>query len=313
MHIINMHIYYGIEANYIDITYIACAKCAVDNNNITIPIGDHQRAKLFGDPIYNVLKHIKVVDDNDKITLYNAKVPVNLTIKIFLGKSPPLLKAWHLNFATSNEQLDFIHHNMLFNGGHIRDEYPEQLLITKYITSNSKVLELGANYGRSTLTIAALLEDESNLVTLECDKINANVAQNNRDLNNYKFHIEKSALSIRRLFQKECKSYIEELKPSNAIEIDTITWPELQHKYQIEFDTLVADCEDALYYILKDEPSLLDNIKLIIVENNYCTMTKKLEIDTIYRKAGLVLVESTVVDGRKTCLSCFYEVWMRKY
>ena len=49
-----MHIYYGIEANYIDITYIACAKCAVDNNNITIPIGDHQRAKLFGDTIYNV-------------------------------------------------------------------------------------------------------------------------------------------------------------------------------------------------------------------------------------------------------------------
>ena len=42
---------------------------------------------------------------------------------------------------------------MLFSSGQIRDEYPEQLLITKYLTPDSKVLELGANYGRSTLTI----------------------------------------------------------------------------------------------------------------------------------------------------------------
>ena len=310
-----MRIYYGVEANYIDVTYLAHTKCVGGVNSITIPTGDQQRCKLFGDPMFNVLKHIKVIDDDGKITLYNDKTTVVLTVDTYLTKSLPLLKAWHLNFPTVNQRLEFIHNNMLFSSGQIRDEYPEQLLITKYLTPDAKVLELGANYGRSTLTIAALLDDESNLVTLECDAKNATVAQTNRDLNNYKFHLEESALSARKLFQKGWNTYTEELKPADAVEIATITWPELQKKYNVQFDTLVADCEGALYYILKDEPSLLDNIKLVIVENDYASMDMKREVDEIYRKAGLVPVESNQGGwGPSTpCLSCFYEVWMRKY
>ena len=180
---------------------LSLTKCVVCVNSITIPSGDQARCKLFGDPIFNVLKHIKV-DDGDKVTLYNDKTTVVISVDNYRTTSPPLLKPWHLNFATVNQRLEFIHNNMLFSSGQIRDEYPKQFLITKYLTPNAKVLELGANYARSTLTIAALLDDETNLVTLECDQTNADVAKTNRDLNNYKFKLEVAALSARKLFQK---------------------------------------------------------------------------------------------------------------
>ena len=41
---------------------------------------------------------------------------------------------------------------------------------------------------------------------------------------------------------------------------------ELKNKYNINFDTLVLDCEGAFYYILMDMPEILENIKLIINE-----------------------------------------------
>jgi len=51
--------------------------------------------------------------------------------------------------------------------------------------------------------------------------------------------------------------------------VKTITYDDLKLKYKINFDTLVLDCEGAFYYILMDMPEILENIKLIIMENNY--------------------------------------------
>ena len=80
----------------------------------------------------------------------------------------------------------------------------------------------------------------------------------NRDINEFKFHIEPSALSARKLFLRGWDSFIEENKPQDAKEVATITWPDLQKKYNIEFDTMVVDCEGALYYILQDYPEILE-------------------------------------------------------
>ena len=309
-----MHIYYGVEGRYRDVTYLVLDKCVVSTNNVVIPADDNSRCALFGDPVYNVLKHIKVVDgrDNKKVTIYDHKTAVILSMNT-ASMRVPIIKAWHLNFPTAESRLEFIHNNVLFSNGNVRDEYPEQLMVAKYLAPTAKVLEIGANYGRNTLTIAALLEDERNFVALECDQKNASIARINRDLNNYKFGIEVAALSTRKLYQREWYTYTEEEKPVGATEIATISWPELQRKYDVKFDTLVADCEGALYHILKDIPSLLDNINLVIVENDYASMSIKHEVDAIYRAAGLSLVESKEGGWGPTtpCLTCFYEVWKK--
>ena len=60
-----------------------------------------------------------------------------------------------------------------------------------------------------------------------------------------------------------------ETKPSDILEegykwVNILNFDELQNKYKIEFDTLILDCEGAFYFILKDSPEILNNIKLII-------------------------------------------------
>ena len=60
-----MKITYGISNNNIDVTMIALDKC-VTNNVLFIPRGDHDRARLFSDPLEGVLKSIFVEKDGTK-------------------------------------------------------------------------------------------------------------------------------------------------------------------------------------------------------------------------------------------------------
>jgi hypothetical protein len=73
---------------------------------------------------------------------------------------------------------------------------------------------------------------------------------------------------------------------SEAIDrcVNTITLDQLNRKYNIQFDTLVLDCEGAFYYILMDMPEILDNIKLIIMENDYLNFSEKQYIDDVLIK-----------------------------
>ena len=165
-------------------------------------------------------------------------------------------------------------------------EVPEQLMTVRYLRGHEKVLEIGGNIGRNSLIIASLLEEEGNLVTLESDEGISRQLAENKSLNNMSFHIESSALSKRRLIQKGWDT-----KPSEILEpghkwVNTITLEELKRKYDVQFDTLVLDCEGAFYYILKDMPDILDNINLIIMENDYKVIEQKQYIDTILRDNG---------------------------
>lgn len=88
-------------------------------------------------------------------------------------------------------------------------------------------------------------------------------------------------------------------------------------KYAIEFDTLVLDCEGAFYYILEDMPELLNNIKLIIMENDYWVdYSHKTYVDNVLKNNNFnrVFVKSGkevgVPEDNPIC-ECFFEVWKR--
>ena len=57
---------YGIENNSINITDIVYKKC-LKNNIIYIPSIDNERAKIFGDPLFNVLKSIFIYNTENKL------------------------------------------------------------------------------------------------------------------------------------------------------------------------------------------------------------------------------------------------------
>ena len=77
-----------------------------------------------------------------------------------------------------------MHEKLKLSGGNFNKEMPEQIMSVMYLKGHEKVLELGGNIGRNSLIIASLLNDSSNLVTLESDEHIAKRLNKNRKINN---------------------------------------------------------------------------------------------------------------------------------
>ena len=291
-------IYYGIENNNIDVTHTTLTKC-VKNNILRIPNNDHIRLSIFKiDPTPYVVKSIFIHDKEHKLIGeydHTENIEINLeTNEIFCG---------------GPKRLSELHNKLKLNFGSFTEEYPEQLMVSRYLKGGEKVLEIGGNIGRNSLVIASIVNND-NFVCLESDLNIANTLKHNRDINNFKFHIEPSALSKRKLIQKGWDTIASDVILDGYAEINITSYDTLKDKYNINFDTLVLDCEGAFYYILLDMPEILDNIKLIIMENDYYNHEHKVFIDEVLTKNNFYIdyVES---GGWGPCSHNFYEVWMR--
>jgi FkbM family methyltransferase len=295
-----MKIFYGISNNNMDVTDICLSKLT-KNNIITIPSGDVNRANCIADPLYGVVKYIFILN-GDKLTTYDE----SYTIKINLLD----------NTVTTTSENDItnhiknIHSTLKLKYGSFNEELPEQKMAVRYLTGDEKVLEIGGNIGRNSLIIASILKNSQNLVTLESDLNIANQLTENRDLNNFNFHIEGSALSNRKLIQLGWDTIPSDTLQDGYTWVNTISLEQLKQKYSIEFDTLVLDCEGAFYYILMDMPEILDTVNLIIMENDYYDISKKIYVDQILKEYNFY-VDYAEPGGWGPCANNFFEVWKR--
>jgi FkbM family methyltransferase len=306
-----MKILYGIEDNYTDITRYF-------SNIVFIPKNDDIRASIFGDPIFGIKKVIKIKDDYDNnlilndeeylIILPNNDKKFNLMTKI----------SWydikHLDL-TPEFKLIILHYFLKIDHGSLEDEYPEQVMAITYINPDDVVLELGGNIGRNSCVIASILNDSSNLLVLESMQEYASQLEHNKNLNNLNFKIENSAISKRKLVQYGWTTYpLDETTKDYAL-VPTLTFRELKDKYNMNFNVLVADCEGALYHILREEREILDNIRTIIIENDFTEKEHKEYVDNIFIQNNFkrVYVQSGAYGFQKFkhCHHCFYEVWQK--
>lgn len=208
------------------------------------------------------------------------------------------------------ETLHMIHSKLKFFHGSLMEEYPEQLMSVMYVPEDAKVLELGGHVGRNSCVIASLLTDSRNQVTLEPCQAFARLLQENRDLNGLQFHIEVSALSKVPLIQKGWVTLPSDVVLPGYVSIKTIQFDELERKYEMQFDTLVADCEGALYYILRDDPDILKNIKLIVVENDFHDISQVEYVHQQFKQHGFEIVHSQS-GGWGPCQGYFFQVWKK--
>lgn len=303
---------YGIENNYSDVTNLAL-NYHVHDTLLSLPAGDCNRAAIFGDPIMGILKHIRITK-NGKSFIYPDDQFIHLDVSnVDISKYQTIgnSRSWYdhsINNATA--KLELIHKNVKFIGGNIRDEYPEQLMAVMFVSKDAKVLELGSNIGRNTLTIATILTNQNNLVTLECDPNTCKVLRRNMEINGYDFHIEDSALSYRKLIQRGWDTIPSDEVLAGYVPVKCITFQQLEAKYRIRFDTIVADCEGALYYMLSDYPNMLDNIKTLIMENDYHDIHHKNILDDIIKNKGFTQIYVRG-GGWGPCFGNFYEVWQK--
>jgi FkbM family methyltransferase len=295
-----MKIYYGNLTKAIDVTNI-CQTTLANNDIITIPSGDLCRAKHFSDPLIGIRKKIFIFM-NDRSAEYNEFI----TIKLNLITRTIVT----VDDRDINRKLKNIQSKLRIKYGHFNQELPEQKMAVRFLKGSERVLELGGNIGRNSLIIASILHDSTNLVSVECNAAIAAQLAENRDLNGFKFGIEKSALSNQKLIQKGWST-----KPSDVLQdgyhfVSTITLPDLKNKYNIQFDTLVLDCEGAFYPILRDMPEILRGITLIIMENDYLEKSDKNFVDEILTENGFS-VDYTERGGWGACMDNFFEVWIK--
>jgi FkbM family methyltransferase len=299
-----MQIFYGTPTKQIDVTEVCLSKTLRDGI-IRIPSGDNARAHIFGDPVYGIVKKI-FVHLNNQIHVVDdySDVSINVSEKTMTTRDE----------REVNGKLALIQNSLKLKYGSFQDELPEQKMVTRYLTGKEKVLEIGGNIGRNSLVISSLLETttpNTNFVCLESDIISATQLIENRNINNLNFHVENAALSKRKLIQHGWNTIPSDVVLSGYKEVKTITWQQLLDKYQIPFDTLVLDCEGAFYFILMDMPEILNNIKLVVMENDYTDITRKQYVDKTLTDAGFV-VDYIESGGWGCCYSNFFEVWVKK-
>jgi FkbM family methyltransferase len=295
-----MKILYGSSNNNIDVTDICLSK--LNNNNIiTIPPGDVNRSNYFTDPSPGIHKLIFILNDDN-----SAAYDEFCTIKINLLNNA--VTTTSENDITN--RLAIMHSTLQIKYGSFNEEFPEQRMAVRYLTGDERVLEIGGNIGRNSLIIASILKNSQNLVALESDVNIATQLTENRDLNNLNFHIESSALSKRKLIQLGWDTMPSDTLKDGYMWVNTISLVELKSKYNIAFDTLVLDCEGAFYYILMDMPEILDGINLIIMENDYWDISKKIYIDQTLSEKGFY-ADYAEAGGWGPCANNFFEVWKR--
>jgi len=296
-----MQIKYGTADINIDVTEICYAKLLNANNIITIPSGDHNRTHYFTDPVFGTLKKIFITFNDADTREYDHNNDININTLTN-----------EITICEINNKINDLHSKLKFHYGSLTEELPEQKMVVRYLTGNEKVLEIGGNIGRNSLIIGSILgNNKNNFVTLECDTGIAKQLMHNRDVNNMTFHVESSALSKRKLIQKGWDTIVSDTLLSGYHPVNILSWNDLKNKYNIEFDTLVLDCEGAFYYILMDMPEILENISLIIMENDYWDISHKNYIDNILTQQNFY-VDFVQSGGWGPCFNKFFEVWKRR-
>jgi FkbM family methyltransferase len=204
-----------------------------------------------------------------------------------------------------------IHEGITVRHGKLSLEINEQYMAAMAIAAEDVVLELGGNIGRNSLVISAMLSNDKNLVVFESNPQHAAELLENRELNRRDFHVESAALSKRRLIQNHwnTKTWDGGEIPQNWAEVATITWQQVQDKYKLKFNVLVADCEGALVGILKDEPELLRDFNKLVIKND-CTPEEKVGLRDVFLANGFVCTYSADLL-RNPVLKGFWEIWIR--
>jgi FkbM family methyltransferase len=170
-------------------------------------------------------------------------------------------------------ELKKLHNSFTMVHGNSMDELPEQIMAFKHIRPSAVVLELGGNVGTNSLVINSRLTTPRNHVVVEPVADSQDKLRENRDANGAQFQVCPFAISKIPLVQKGWRS---KPLPSNGLqegwnEIPTISYSDLQTRYQMPFDTLVADCEGCLNSMLRENPDMLSQITQVILEHDFAT------------------------------------------
>ena len=170
---------------------------------------------------------------------------------------------------------------------HLNSERDEQLLATQYVDENSKgVLELGARYGTVTCAISTKLRNRPVLVSVEPDYRVWDTLDKNLERNHAVAHLVKGTIT-RNPQGINAAGYSTNTYDVEKSQIANWTLEQIMEKYNLQFDTLVADCEGFLEKFLDENPRLYDELNTIIFEADMESVCNYSRIRWMLHKHGM--------------------------
>ena len=200
-------------------------------------------------------------------------------------------------------------------GGGMFEEFEEQLMlceISKYFKENDRFLELGTNIGRALLVLAHLTNPE-NIVSVDMNPEYINICKRNLERNYVRgVKLIPKAISNVPLVRNGWNVFpMDENTLDSMDAVETITWSDFKKNYGT-FTVIVADCEGAMFHILKENPDFLDGIRIIIIENDYKTTEETRWVDSMFFSKGYRLIyDKPSCNGFLNIISPHYcSAWM---
>ena len=326
---------YGTELCYRDCTTLVTALCraqvappstafAQTTKYLTIGASDPERTDVLGgDPLLGVLKHIKIVQDQH-VWKYETDQCVHLVMEDQVRALPPIVTTSKIvESSPERAALGKVQSQLLLKGGKWSVDLVE-LMVMRFVRPDATVLELGGDIGRTSLVIATRLGARSHkyFVTLECNQSTVGLLHSNRDDNSLGFAIEPSALSERRLLEKSRdirpvpflggkedskvdEAAFETLVQEGWREVPIVSWPTLQKRFEIRFDTLVTECSHLLW-LLHDHSEALAEITTVILKNEHPSVPQRTFVESRLVAAGL-----RCAPAAESASECLHHVWLR--
>ena len=180
--------------------------------------------------------------------------------------------AWSLNPKPKpyydkflNEKGEYVRSNVF--------EVDEQILAKQYIEKDFIVLELGARYGTVSYAINSNLAAKTNHVAVEPDPTVWDALEHNLRVNNCQTHVVHGFISREKLglvlagYSGYGSTFTKD--GDGVFYPECFTLEDIETKYNLKFNALVADCEGGLEIFLNENPKLYTDLKFIMFEADY--------------------------------------------
>lgn len=181
-------------------------------------------------------------------------------------------------------------------------ECVEQDLVKKYIKPEDLVLELGARYGSVSVTTNKIVKDKKSHYVVEPDKLVWDALETNMKNNNCDFNIIKGIIGKKK-YRLEGRDYSTHSVEDNNSDIEIFDLPD------INFNTLIVDCEGYLEIFYNENKPLFHKLEKIILEEDMPQICNYQYVFDELKKLNFELVEKI---KEPTCANMYHYVFIKK-
>jgi len=183
-------------------------------------------------------------------------------------------------------------------------ERSEQIDAQRFVRSDHRVLELGGCYGLVSCVINHNLQTQTHHVVVEPASQVISALTQNRDSHHAGFQIFNGVVARDPMVIRG-EGISRWTEPSSSSEITHVTAEELEQRYNMTFNCLVADCEGAMGQFVRDFPTFFDTLDTVLYERDR-------EWDDSGSQCDYAIIERFLGDrGFQQIKSGSHSVWVR--